>query len=272
MMHGGVPDQGITSPTHRSHLGGMVFSGAVINQGAENPSAFVDHCVLGQPCYGRFYLPKSLSKLAGSSYASMFALRATVDGTPYPEGTFSMINTWTTYNFTLFRGPSDGEAWEHPKWFLEKVASRLPPGEHTLELAVLVVKPGTTEATGKPIATGRIGLTVPPNSRQIVARALRNENRILADARAAEAQQEQSQTASEPESSPSESPASDESSSSSSSEEQTAAAPAAPSCLPDGALTDDWNKCCGRHYRGTAGDFHCCSQVGGGTDVKTACY
>ncbi len=103
-----------------------MFANAVIVHGAENPAAFVDHCVLGQPCYGRFYLPKSLRESAHDNYAQAIALRATVDGRPMPEGVFQMISWWSTYNFTRFRASGDDEAWEHPRWFLRgsRVSSR----------------------------------------------------------------------------------------------------------------------------------------------------
>src|ERR1700733_15544538 len=91
MVGGGAADQGITSETHRAHVGGMVFSNAVIPHGAETAAAFVEHCVLGRPCYGRFYLPHSLRDSAHDQYANAIALRATVDGTAMPEGVFQML-------------------------------------------------------------------------------------------------------------------------------------------------------------------------------------
>jgi hypothetical protein len=269
-----VPDQGITSETHRTHVGGMVFSHAVIQHGAEDPVAFVESCTLGQPCYGRFYLPLSLHDSAHTNYVFGIALRASVDGTAMPEHLFAMDSSWSTYNFTLFRAANDGVAWEHPKWFLEQVARRLPPGEHRLEMAVLAAPDGR-QGTGEPIATGRITFVVPPNAPRIIAGALARENQLLAAA-AAEARRQQAASQAEVDRQAAENAAA---ASNASSSEQPSEAPVTeapkpsrPACLPDGALTDSWNKCCGGHWRGTANDFHCCSQVGGGDSTATACY
>jgi hypothetical protein len=163
----------------------MVFSNAVIQHGAENPAAFVDHCVLGQPCYGRFYLAHSLRDAAHDDYAQVITLRAVVDGTPLPVGKFAMTPNWSTYNFTLFRAPDDTTPWEHPKWFLSDVASRLAPGDHALELEVRAVTRADLNATGKPIASGKITFTVPEDGPQIAATALARENQIMAAAKAA---------------------------------------------------------------------------------------
>jgi hypothetical protein len=178
--HHGPGDQGMTSAVHRQHVGGMVFAHAVIEKGQEQQAAFIDHCVLGEPCYGRFYLQDSLRAAAHNQYAASFALRATVDGQALPEGLFEMEGWWSTYKFTLFRAPSDDQPWEHPKWFLEQVASRLPPGEHVIELAVLGIPPYGRAGAGAPLAAGKIAMTIPPDARQIIARALPRENQLLA--------------------------------------------------------------------------------------------
>jgi hypothetical protein len=180
----GPSDQGITSQTHRSHVGGMVFSHQVIPHGQENPGAFVDHCVLGEGCYGRFYLKSSLRDSAHADYAAGIALHAIVDGRPAPDGIFSMEAYWSTYNFTLFRAPNDAQAWEHPKWFLSKAASQLAPGDHVIELQVLAIQPYQGAGSGKPIAAGRITMTVPEGSDRMIASWLAREDQLAAGARA----------------------------------------------------------------------------------------
>jgi hypothetical protein len=191
----GPSDQGITSPIHRAHVGGMVFSNAVIAHGKENAGALVEHCVLGEPCYGRFYLKSSLRDGSGFKYIAAFALHATVDGRALPDGLFQMEGWWSTYNFTLFRAEGDTAPWEHPKWFLDRVARQLAPGEHVLELAVLAIPPGTAAGAGKPLAIGRIGLTVPADSAGMIASALARENQILAAAHQQAAAQESARQA-----------------------------------------------------------------------------
>ena len=186
LFHPGTSDQGITSDTHRAHVGGMVFSGAVIKHGAENPAAFVDHCTLGQPCYARFYFAKSLRDATHNPRAGWIALRASVDGTAMPDGVFQMLGFWSTYNFTLFRASGDQQPWEHPTWFLEKVASQLQPGDHTLQIDVLAAQSGGT-GVGAPIATGKITYTVPPNASQIITAAMPTERHLLALQRQREA-------------------------------------------------------------------------------------
>jgi hypothetical protein len=42
----------------------MVFASAEIQKGAETPTTFKDKCVIGEPCYGRFYLQDPLRTVA----------------------------------------------------------------------------------------------------------------------------------------------------------------------------------------------------------------
>jgi hypothetical protein len=189
-MHSGPGDQGMTSAVHRQHVGGMVFAHAVIEKGQEQPAGFIDHCVLGEPCYGRFYLKDSLRSASDNKYAVAFALRASVDGQALPEGLFEMEGWWSTYKFTLFRAPSDDQPWAHPKWFLEKVASQLSPGDHVIELVVLGIPPYKSAGAGAPLATGKITMTIPPDARQIIARALPRENQLLAQLKQQQAAQQ----------------------------------------------------------------------------------
>jgi hypothetical protein len=275
----GTSDQGITSETHRTHVGGIVFSAAVIPHGAETPAAFVDRCVLGQPCYGRFYLPHSLRDSAHDRYAQVIALRATVDGTAMPDGLFAMTPWWSTYNFTLFRARDDSQPWEHPTWFLRQVAGQLAPGDHEIDLAVFAVPSGGRAAAGAPIATGKLAFTVPADGARVVARALAREDRILATAAR---QQAAAQAEADRQAADSAAAATASSSSSSSepstTEESAVAAPPPPgaSCLADGADTDDWNKCCAHHWRMTPDGFShkCCdtSTYANKGDVRTDCY
>jgi hypothetical protein len=232
----GPSDQGITSETHRAHVGGIVFASSQIKHGAENPTSFIDHCVLGEPCYGRFYLPSSLRDSAHDKYSGAFALRATVDGTPMPDGLFQMQSFWSTYNFTLFRARGDGEPWEHPKWFLEKVAPKLTPGDHQLQLDVLAVPSGTAAGAGKPIATGKITFTVPPNAQRIVSPALARENQILAGAQAQAAQQQAAWQAE-----------ADRQGREQAAQQKADEAARKASCLPDGKETSDSFACCSQH-------------------------
>jgi hypothetical protein len=184
---GGVPDQGVTGPTHSSHMGGIVFSNELIVPGQEITAALGDHCVLGQGCYGALYLRKAVhnyTRSGGSAgmgkIISTVALRITVDGGQPVDGLFTMASRQSAGNFTLLRAESDDSpSSAHPRWFLENVAGKLAAGDHTLDLAVLpAMNDGTV--TGQPIASGKLMLTVPDDARNLVMKAMRHEDKIKA--------------------------------------------------------------------------------------------
>ncbi len=193
----GEPDQGITSETHKSHVGGMVFAAAEINKGEEDPASFKDAVTLGEPLYGRFYLKDSLRTVATQRKQDtknvngyQFVLRASVDGTQVGESTYEMEPHWSTYKFTFVRTESDSTPWDQTGWFLNDVAPKIEVGEHELQLAVLAVPPGKEAAEGEPVATGTVKLVVDKGSQAKIAAAQAREKQLgeqLAAARAASA-------------------------------------------------------------------------------------
>jgi hypothetical protein len=240
LANGCVRDQGITSPIHQQHLAGMVFASVEIQKGTEVPATFKTSCVLGEPCYGRFYLQDSLRVVARQrnwdhGYPQYrFALRASIDGRVVSEETFVMDSWWSTYKFTLFRADGDAQLWEHPRWFLVAVARQLPPGTYDLQLDVVPVQPFTKVSSGAAIATGHVQLVVPPNAGMVLARAIARENQLWGAVRA---QQEEW-------------------------ERQLRASPAAQpqqTCKNSGATVYTPGACCSGHARRvTNGGFACC--------------
>jgi hypothetical protein len=250
LASGCVRDQGITSPIHQQHLAGMVFASAEIQRGAEVPATFKTSCVLGEPCYGRFYLQDSLRVVArqrhwADGYAQyLFALRASIDGRVVSEAPFAMDSWWSTYKFTLFRADSDAQVWEHPRWFLSAIA-RLPPGSYDLQFDVLPVQPGAKVGTGASIATGHVQLIVPPNSGIVLARAIARENQLWQAVRAQQEAWDQQVQA----------------------QQQSQAAPPAeqqPTCKADGTVVEGSHQCCSGHARSVTNvGFICCGAFSG---------
>ncbi len=239
-------DQGITSPIHQQHLAGMVFADAQIQRGAEAPATFRDRCVLGEPCYGRFYLQDPLRTVARQRHWDagypqyLFALRASVDGKVVSEATFLMDSWWSTYNFTLLRADSDAQLWEHPRWFLAAVARRLTPGTHDLQLDVVPVAPFSKVGVGASIATGHVQLVVPANGGMLLARAMARENQLWSAVRAQQQEWERQTQAAQQ-------------------SEETRPQEQQPSCKGDGITVGSSSECCSGHARSVTNvGFICC--------------
>lgn len=193
---GGMPDQGILSPTHRAHVGGMVFSDQLVIPGKENTAALGDHCTLGDGgCYGAFYLAKAAHAYGGRHpmSAGSYALRASIDGgAPQDAPAYLIYDFQSAGNFILVRSQTDDTALDtHPRWFLEHFGDQLTPGDHTLDLSVLMAS-SSGQASGQPVATGKLTISVPSNGAELVAMAKAHEAKIqqqaAADAQAYEAE------------------------------------------------------------------------------------
>ena len=190
MGGGGMPDEGILSPTHKAHVGGMVFSKELVIPGKENPAALGDHCTLGDGgCYGAFYLAKAAHEYGGrhEMSAGSYALRASLDGgTPQDAPAYLIYDYASASNFILLRAKTDNTRLDnHPRWFLEAFGNQLTPGDHTLDLSVLMTS-RTGQVTGQPIATGKLTITVPSNGSELVAAAMAHEQKIHQEAKADE--------------------------------------------------------------------------------------
>ena len=180
---GGMPDQGILSPTHRAHVGGMVFSEQLVIPGKENTAALGDRCTLGDGgCYGAFYLAKAAHAYGGRHQmsAGSYTLRVSIDGgAPQDVPAYLIYDFQSASNFILVRSQTDNTALDtHPRWFLEQFGDQLTPGDHTLDLSVLL--------SGQPTATGKLTISVPSNGAQLVSMAKAHEAKIQQKAAADE--------------------------------------------------------------------------------------
>ena len=183
-----MKDEGILGPTHQAHVGGMVFSKELVIPGKENTAALGDHCTLGDGgCYGAFYLAKAAHEYGGrhEMSAGSYTLRASLDGGATQDAPAYLIYDFqSASNFTLLRTRSDNTNLDnHPAWFLESFGNQLTPGDHTLDLSVLMTS-RSGEATGQPIATGKLTITVPQNGSELVAAAMAHEEKIHKQAKA----------------------------------------------------------------------------------------
>jgi hypothetical protein len=166
----GVPDQGMTSPTHEKNVGKIVFASTEIQFQKEDPSTFRSAFKLGDPIYARLYLQRSPERVllrAGKEAPVQdasdrepkykFEISASLNGKPL-GATQSMMGTeWTTYNFVLARTADDTKEWpeRESKWFIQQILPALAIGTNEVRLEVTVTDAGGAKV-GEPVAAGTL--------------------------------------------------------------------------------------------------------------------
>jgi hypothetical protein len=142
-----LADQGVTSPTHKKHMGKIVWSNNVVSFRSPDESAFKNKFSINEPIYGRIYYNKALTnqmvylsgheqKMRDGSYKILLH----ADGKPY-NASFGAFNSstltgdpashWTTWQFSPNpKKREDGEAVVIDRWV--KFTRTLSPGEHKI--------------------------------------------------------------------------------------------------------------------------------------------
>lgn len=170
-------DQGMTSDTHASHVGQIVFSTEEIKFRNEDPSKLRTSFKLGEPIYGRLYFAKSMANTPlyhtqisdelppNSGREGRWEVKLYVDGENQNErfGAFTdgkvsekAEREWTSWQFNL--APERDELKEHrivDPWI--KVAAGLQPGTHTIKLEFYATQ---GQYRSKPMAVGSFDLVV----------------------------------------------------------------------------------------------------------------
>jgi hypothetical protein len=195
----GIPkprDQGMTSETHRSHVGQIVFASSKIDFGHEDPAAFKAAFTLGEPIYGRMYMAHGMGYTMrddGWKVPHALYMHVVVDGHDLGAHASKVEFDWTTYNFSLTRGDDDVEWGEELGWFLHEVAPKLAPGDHQVQVVFAAEGGNAQGPTGqekKEVARGAVTLTVPADRDAQIARAVDKEHQLVA-ARNAKARREE---------------------------------------------------------------------------------
>jgi hypothetical protein len=170
-------DQGMTSSTHTSHAGQIVFSTQEIKFRNEDSSKLRESFRLGEPIYGRLYFSQSMGNTPlfhsqqGSELGSTsgregrWELKVYVDGEnqdmrfgAFTDGKVSekAEQEWTTWQLNL--APDKDEFKESritDPWI--KLAARLKPGTHSIKLEFYATQ---GQYRSKPMATGSFDLVV----------------------------------------------------------------------------------------------------------------
>ncbi len=166
----------MTSPTHSSNVGKIVFSNREIPFKKEDPSKLKTSFELGEPIYGRMYFKQSMANTPLSHSQTQepytdahrdgsWELDLSVDGVPQniKFQTFALgkvsakaLQDWTTWQLNLAPDrPEFGEKNITDPWI--KVASRLKPGKHTIKLTFYST---LGQYKSKPMAEGEFTINV----------------------------------------------------------------------------------------------------------------
>ena len=175
-------DQGITSPTHAQHLGGMVFSNQDIPEGKETSVPLVDRWDVSKPIYVRFYAKYPSWGQVLKKHGVESENFDDDDSAPEWSERYGLFDAHVKMvvpgNHTEMNAPRTkpqlhtGQSTGATSWRLEydydhKVSHDayaplldLPPGEHPIEIRVYA------EADDKPIATGKVIAVIPKGWRE----------------------------------------------------------------------------------------------------------
>ncbi|MCA9779081.1 MAG: hypothetical protein KC800_20270 [Candidatus Eremiobacteraeota bacterium] len=170
-------DQGMTSATHTSNVGRVVFSTEEIKFKNEDPSKLRSTFKLGEPIYGRMYFARSMANTElyhdqlgeplppGSGREGNWEVKLSVDGEnqnvrfgAFTEGKVSekAESEWTTWQFNLAPDvDSLKESRITDPWI--KVAAGLPPGTHEIKVEFYAT---LGQYRSKPMAAGSFQLEV----------------------------------------------------------------------------------------------------------------
>jgi hypothetical protein len=170
-------DQGMTSATHSSNVGKIVFSTEEIKFKNEDPAKLRTSFRLGEPIYGRMYFARSMANTElyhsqlgeslppGGGREGNWEVKLSVDGEnqnvrfgAFTEGKVSekAEREWTTWQFNLFPDQDSlKESRITDPWI--KVAAGLQPGSHQIEVEFYATQ---GQYRSKPMAQGRFTLVV----------------------------------------------------------------------------------------------------------------
>lgn len=135
-------DQGITSETHRKHLGKIVWSKQRIRMDAQDQTPKVSSFQWGDPIYGRAYFPKSIVALGQEKNcpnpSAEFRIKAIVDGADkgWIHRHYLGSQAWTTVQVVLQLAPGDPRddmnGGVPEKW--AELVEAMAPGTHQVRI------------------------------------------------------------------------------------------------------------------------------------------
>lgn len=177
-----LPNDGITSPMHKKHMGKLVFASSVapLKFGAENESEFVTKFTLGDPIFYRIYMDNSLFNYSNKAAPGQkreainnkggYKIKFFIDNVELYfgdacEGT-KAFSAKEQEEMTTFKG-----ALNNPKEkavgevafdiFLSKAIAKLTVGNHSIKVEMYPTLSYPKDVVGAKIASGEFTLNVP---------------------------------------------------------------------------------------------------------------
>ncbi|MFB9090586.1 hypothetical protein [Flavobacterium paronense] len=181
-----LPNDGITSPTHKKYMGKIVFSKkeAALEWGKEIESDFTNKFTLGgpDPIYLRVYMNNSLSnyitrlsekdRRSSKDITAAYSFKLYLDGIPIlysrygTRSAFSLEEkqTFTTFRSSFYKDDGYSKGTNVFKNFLSKTEDKLTPGDHKIKVEVYPMDDYDDVFLAPMVASGEFTLTVSANA------------------------------------------------------------------------------------------------------------